>query len=247
MSKMEVEVNQGEIIVSSNLLAEYFGKSPATVTNWKTTKNLPIHDKIKGKYRYELISTVAWKKTNIKEKFSPNKQNVINTEVDDSFKINLPFDIQIGEIDLNNSQHLGVLALHPFGEMIRDTLKAREDILQKRLKTAEQKKELVSTKDAFRSITEVAYGLRSSMQNMLRILPRELHNKKIGEIKNILNAEFKSSLESIRDIDNCREEDNLHLYDVIEIVSELLHKKIPLSEIVKQLEKLDKVKKGTVK
>jgi len=235
-----IEVGKGEVVVPVTFLAEYFDKSVSTVANWKKLKNLPLYDTKNGKNRFELISTIEWKKANLKDKFSPNKRVEISEDGvnDEDFRIDLPFGMQIGTIDLNNSQHLGVLALHPFGEMIRDTLKAREDIVQKRIKTAEIRKDLIPTKDAFRNITEVTYGLRSSMQSMLRNLPKELADKKTSDIKELLSIAFKSSLESVRDIDNCLVEEDEKMFDVIELVNSLFVQRVSPSVIMEKLKEL---------
>lgn len=237
MQKFEVEVDLGLIVVNTQLLSRYFGKTASTISGWKKVKGMPVHEESDRNIKYELFTVKEWKTHNIKDKYTP-KGKINGKEVssdDEDFKIDLPFGMEIGNIDLNNSQHLGVLALHPFGETIRDTLKAREDIKQKRIKTAEIMKELISVKEAFRTVTEVVFGLRSSMQNMLRLLPKELENKKASAIKPLLQSAFKTSIESIRDIDNCKTVEDERIFDVIEVMSEELKKGVPPAELINRI------------
>jgi len=237
----EVEVDKNKVIVPSALLAVYFGKNASTVANWKSQKGMATYDIQGKKNRYELISTIEWKKANIKEKFSPNRKNIeIDPEdLDEDFKVELPFGMQIGTVDLDNSQHLAVLALHPFGEQIRDTLKAREDIRQKGTKTAEMRKELINMNDVDKSMSEQAIIHKQDLMNSEKSFPTMFANKS----KAYINKEYrKFNDKRLGDLDKIIEKTfpnmKSSMYDLISIAQALYVDGVNMDKMVSKLEEL---------
>lgn len=234
-------VGKGVLIVPLSAIAGYFGKVPTTVTNWKGQKGLPVYDMKDKKNRFDFIPTVEWKRLNVKEKFSPNRTDIeIKNKDEEEFKVDLPFGMQIGNIDLDNSQHLGVLAIHPYGEMIRDTLKTREEIKQKRIKTAEMKKELISVNDVDKSMSEQAIIHKQDIVNSEKSFPTTFANKS----KEFINTEYrKFNDKRLKDLDKIINKTfpnmKASMYDLITLATKLYKNGVNMDKMVEKLKELD--------
>lgn len=122
MEEFKVFASKGKIIVDSNLLAIFYKRNKNTIRNWKNSKSMPVYEILDGINYFDIMEVHDWKKINIKERFSNNKSKEIEIETEDDFKLDLPYGLELADIDLENSLHLSILAAHPMGELIRDTL-----------------------------------------------------------------------------------------------------------------------------
>jgi len=119
-----VRVEKNKIIVDGTFIADFKGRNKNTIRGWTNSKGMPVFETDdRGKNFFNLMEVHDWIKINISRKFNKNKSSEIDIEEEDDFKLDLPYDLELADIDLEDSLHLSILAAHPFGEMIRDTLK----------------------------------------------------------------------------------------------------------------------------
>lgn len=157
-----VRVDEGIIVVDVNLIADFTGRNKNTVRGWKNSKGAPVYETDdRGVNYFDLFKFIDWKKININEKFNHNRDKTIDIESEDDFKLELPHNLKIAEIDLNNSIHLSILAAHPMGQFIRDTLEFRakqlekeKDIEKKSFEMQVRKREFLKTEELKQILAE---------------------------------------------------------------------------------------------
>lgn len=190
MDTFAVEVEKGTIKVDTNFLAKYFGRNKSTIRSWKNNKEMPVLSiDDKGIVFYDLQETIKWHKLNIKEKFNKNKNKEIDVESDDEeFDFKLPYDLQLADIDLENSLHLSILAAHPMGELIRDTLQFVKDQQKREAEIQSKEHDLQVKKGQYLRIEE----LNARMSEFIALVkdvdinarakfPDEISNKLMAE------------------------------------------------------------------
>ena len=195
-----VRLEKNRIVVDSKFLSVFFGRNKNTIRGWKNSKNMPVYETDdKGVNYYDLMEVVQWKKLNIEEKFSNNRDKKIDADSDDDFKLDLPYDLEIANIDLDNSLHLSILAAHPFGELIRDTLefkaKQREkekDIEKKEFELKVRKKEFIKTEELNQALAETFAMVKDVDVNSRSKFPIEIAEALLNE--NIITKEQKEQV-----------------------------------------------------
>lgn len=189
MNTHSVKVKNNIIIVDSGFLADFFGRNKNTIRGWKNSKNMPVYETDdKGVNYFNLVEVIAWVKINISEKFNHNKSKTINAEEDDDFELNLPYGLEIAEIDLDNSLHLAILVAHPMGELIRDTLEFRSkqiekdsDIEKKNFELRVRKKEFLKTEELNIALSETMSMVKDVDINARSKFPIEIVEELLNE------------------------------------------------------------------
>ena len=164
MTEHKVKADKHKVIVDVNLLSVFFGRNKNTVRAWKNAKGMPVdHIDDKGVNYFNLMEVHDWKKINIADKFNNNKNTEIDIKNEDDFKLDLPYGLQLADIDLENSLHLSILAAHPFGEMIRDTLKFVQEQDKREIEIQTKNHELQVRKGKYLKIEEFNGGMTEFM------------------------------------------------------------------------------------
>lgn len=203
MKTHNVQVDKNKIIVDVNLLADFFERNKNTIRGWKNSNNMPTYSTDdRGVNYFDLLEVYDWKKINISEKFNHNKNKEITLEEDNDFKLELPFDLKIADIDLNNSLHLSILAAHPMGELIRDTLEFKSkqieknaDIAKKEFELRVRKKEFLQTDELNARMSEFIAMVKDVDINSRAKFPTEIAEALLNE--NIINREDKAKIQRI--------------------------------------------------
>lgn len=194
MSKHTVEVEKNLIIVDTKLLSDYFGRNQNTIRGWKNSKNMPtLKTDDRGVNYFDLLEAIQWVKLNISERFNKNKSS---TDIDDT-EINLNLPIDISQINLKNSDHLAILAAHPLGEMIRDTIEFVEDLEKKKIESASKKHDLevkqgkyIELEEMNKAMCETFALLKDSDINARAKMPVEISDMLLAE--NLIEKDNKS-------------------------------------------------------
>lgn len=182
MKNHAVRVKKNLILVDISFLADFFGRNKNTVRGWKNSKNMPVHETDdRGVNYFDLLEAYKWYKINISEKFNKNKDKNIDAEVEDDFVFELPYGLEIAEIDLDNSLHLAILAAHPMGELIRDTLEFRakqfekeKDIEKKSFELKVRKREFLKTEELNQILAETVAMIKDVDINSRAKFPIEI-------------------------------------------------------------------------
>ncbi len=203
MESFVVEVEKNKIIVDTNFLSVFFKRNKSTIRSWKNNKEMPVY-KIddKGVIYYDLLVVIHWHKINIKEKFNKNRSKEIDEQIEEEFDFKLPYDLELADIDLENSLHLSILAAHPMGEMIRDTLSFVKDYDKKEAEVEAKRHELEVKKGQYLRIEE----LNARMSEFIALVkdvdinarakfPDEITNNLLNE--EVINKENKDKVQSI--------------------------------------------------
>lgn len=208
----KVQVNKKQILVDASFLAEYEGKNKNTIRGWKNSKGMPIYDVEDGANIYDLIPTLAWIKANISQKFNKNKDKTGSVDSEkQEFELNLPDGLSLSEIDTKNSEHLKILAVHPLGEVIRDTLEFRVKYEKQEFELRVKKREFLKTEELNARMSEFIALVKDVDINSRQKFPMELAEDLINE--NIITVDDKDKVQQL--IFNRIDEINKKKYDII--------------------------------
>lgn len=203
MQEILVRVSKGIIVVDINFLAIFFNRGKGTVRKWRSEKGMPSYEvNDRGEYFYNIMEVHDWKKLHIEEKFNHNRNKEINAEDEDDFKLDLPYDLEIAEIDLDNSLHLSILAAHPMGELIRDTLEFRakqfekeKDIEKKAFELQVRKREFLKTDELNQILTETLAMVKDIDINTRAKFPVEIADVLMKE--DMITKDQKEKIQSL--------------------------------------------------
>jgi len=182
----KIRVDKNLILVNRNLLAEYFGRSKNTISGWKNNKNMPVYITEEGTHYYNLLEVIEWNSQNVNERFNPNRDKEIKLKDGiEEFKLDLPYGLEIAEIDTKNSLHLSILAAHPMGELIRDTLEFKTKYDKSEFELRVKKKEFLKTEELNARMSEFLALVKDVDVNMRAKFPLEIAEDllEIGLIK----------------------------------------------------------------
>ena len=191
MKSHTVQIGKNLIVVDVNLLSDFFGRNKNTIRGWKNSKEMPVYETDdRGVNYFNLLEVYDWKKIHISEKFNHNKDKQIDLEKDEDFKLVLPYGLELADIDLDNSKHLAVLAAHPMGELIRDTLefvkqqaKREADVQKSEFELRVRKKEFLKTEELNARMSEFIAMVKDIDINARAKFPVEI-------MENLLNADL---------------------------------------------------------
>lgn len=221
MTEHKVKVDKNIVIVDVGLLATFFERNKNTIRGWKNSKNMPVYETDdRGVNFYNLLEVYDWKKINISEKFNHNKTSEVDENFEDDFKLELPYGLEMANINLDNSLHLSILAAHPMGQLIRETLefkskqKEKEKELEKRQFDLDVKKgKYIEIQELNKALVETLSLLKEQDVNMRTTLPIAIVDYLI--LEKIIKPQDKSKLieEIIKEIDEVISEKQKTIYE----------------------------------
>lgn len=195
MAQHKVEVLKHQIIVDTKLLSDYFGRNQNTIRGWKNSKNMPtLKTDDRGVNYFDLLEAIQWVKLNISERFNKNKEDIQKFS-DAELMLKLPIDFS--EIDLDNAEHLEIIASHPMGEKIGAVLSLREDIKKKQIESETKQHDLEVKKGKYIELEEMNKAmcetfalLKDSDINARAKMPVEISDMLLAE--NLIEKDNKS-------------------------------------------------------
>ena len=227
-----------KLYVTSKFLATYFNKSDKQIGRWKKD-GMPIEEKPKElKVRgdvYNLQECIKWVDENINKSKSraTNKRRLI-----DESKIppqDTDIEETVNDIQGKIKQASEMLQLKGTSHEDADRIKKILDGLIQAVKLGEQTKELIPKKDTEKTIIEFIATLISGYKRDIKILPKELKDRDEEEIREILESTYKTNIEKYRKIAKSKILSEEKLYDIVEVVVELILDEVSVDEIIKRI------------
>lgn len=228
----------GKLYVSSKFLCAYFNKSDKQVGRWKKD-GMPIATKPKElKVRgdvFHLEECIKWVAENINS--TKSRATSRNRLVDIPSTDASDDDINETVTDINGKIRQANEMLQLKGTTIDDADRIKKilDGLIQAVKLGEQTKELIPKKDTEKVIVEFVATLIAGYKRDIKILPKELKERNEEEIRQILESTYKTNIEKYKKIAKSDLLSEDKLYDVIELVVELILDDVSLDEIIKRM------------
>lgn len=227
------EIN-GKLYVNTKFLSVFLSKSEKQIGRWKKD-GLPIavkpkELKVRGDF-YHLEDVQKWVSENINSTKS-RATKAKGTEVkagDDDIEETVS-DIQ-GKIKQANE----LLQLKGTTHDDADRIKKILDGLIQAVKLGEQTKELIPKKDTEKVIVEFAATLIAGYKRDLKILPKECADRKEEEIRKIHESTYKTNIEKLQKMAKTEMLSEYKLYDIIEVVSEMIVEGTSIDIILKRI------------
>ena len=228
------EVN-GKLYVTAKFLSAYFNKSTKQVSRWKQD-GMPVADKpkeinIRGDV-FILEDCIEWIEKNI----NSTKSRATSRR---GIKVEKPSDDEIEETvnDINGKikQANEMLQLKGTTHDDADRIKKILDGLIQAVKLGEQTKELIPKKDTEKVIVEFIATLIAGYKRDIKILPKELKERKEEEIRQILENTYKTNIDKYKKVAKSDLLSEDKLYDVIETTVELIISGVSADRIIKKI------------
>jgi len=227
------EIN-GKLYINTKFLCAYFNKGDKQVGRWKKD-GLPIAEKPKElNFRGDLYffdEAREWVDKNINKTKSRATQKRVDTGMPPSEDI----EETVNDIQGKIRQASQMLQLKTTSHDDADRIKKILDGLIQAVKLGEQTKDLIPKKDTEKVIIEFIVTLIAGYKRDIKILPKECAKRDENTIRNILENNYKSSIEKYQKMTKSDMVTENRLYDVVEVVFEMVEDGIDIDEILKRM------------
>ena len=231
------EIN-GKLYATAKFLSAYFNKSTKQVSRWKQD-GMPIATKPKElKIRgdvFHLDECINWVSENInssKSRATSRRGKGVEVEISKSDE---NIEETVNDIQGKIRQANQMLQLKGTSHDDADRIKKILDGLMQAVKLGEQTKELIPKKDTEKAIIEFIVTLITGYKRDIKLLPKECKNRSEEEIRKILESTYKSNIEKYQKIAKSELLSESKLYDVVEVVAELILDGVSVDEILKRI------------
>lgn len=238
--KIESYVIDGKLYVTTAFIAAYKNITTKQIGNYNK-KGMP-------KYKMPNISTNLfiineidkWVGENINKAKSQATLRARTRNVEIPNTQSGDIDETVVDIQGKISQANELLQLKGTSYEDADRIKKILDGLIQAVKLGEQTKELIPKRDTEKVIIEFASTLISGYKRDIKLLPEECENRNRGDIRQILESNYKTNVEKFRKIAKSELLSDVKIFDIIEEVSELLLVGIEPLQIVETIKILRK-------
>jgi hypothetical protein len=227
-----------KMYVNTKFLCAYFSKDAKTISRWKkdgmpkATK--PSGLKARGDF-FHIQECQEWVDKNINKTKSRATEKKSDRLVEVQSSSDDDIDETVNDIQGKIRQANEMLQLKGTTHDDADRIKKILDGLIQAVKLGEQTKELIPKKDTEKVIVEFVATLIAGYKRDIKILPKECNQRNEEEIREILESTYKSNIEKYQKIAKSKILSEAKLYDVIEVVVELIHDEVSVDEIIKRL------------
>lgn len=217
----------GKVYVSTQFLASYFNMDKRNITNWIKKGLEPIKNKAISRSNLFILQEVeAWVEININKIKSNNRKGSDADEENEDVDYE-SLDI-IGKKDYLKRQNKNRL----------DELSTTEQIIEREGKNKALDKNWVRKEKPSQTIKALARSFISLMKNMMITISKEGEQKKQDELYHLMDKYLHSEVMKFQKL--LQDEDaSLDLYEFYQIVIDLHHNGVSLSEIIKKIEELE--------
>lgn len=228
----------GKLYVNAKFLSVLFQKSEKQIGRWKkdglplATK--PLELKARGDF-YHIEEVKEWVDKNINKAKSRATQKKSDIEIEISEYENEDTDKTVNDIQGKIKQANEMLQLKSTSHDDADRIKKILDGLIQAVKLGEQTKELIPKKDTEKVIVEVIATLISGYKRDLKILPKECAMRAEEEIRAIQESAYKSNIERYQKIAKSKILSENKIYDILEIIYEMIGDDVSIDEIIKKI------------
>lgn len=231
------EIN-GKLYVTAKFLSAYFNKSAKQVSRWKQD-GMPVADKpsdlnIRGEV-FILQDCIEWVAKNINSTKSRATQKRDIAVAGSSKPSNEDMDETVNDINGKIKQANEMLQLKGTTHDDADRIKKILDGLIQAVKLGEQTKELIPKRDTEKAIIEFVATLIAGYKRDIKILPKECEKRSEKEIREILDKTYKSNIEKYKKMAKSSMLSEKKLYDVLEIIIELISDEVSIDKIIKRI------------
>ena len=229
------EVN-GKLYVTAKFLSTYFSKSAKQVSRWKQD-GMPIASKpselnIRGDLFF-LKDCIKWVSENINSsKSRATSRRGVEVDVQPQ---NRDIEETVNDINGKIRQANEMLQLKTTSHDDADRIKKILDGLVQAVKLGEQTKELIPKKDTEKVIVEFIVTLISGYKRDIKNLPKECEKRDEKEIREILEKTYKANIEKYKKMTKSKLTSEAKLYDVVEVIVELIQSGTSVDEIIKRI------------
>lgn len=233
MKKIESYVIDKKLYVTTAFISEYFKTDIRNIRNW-TKRGLPfIEEQGIRSNLFVLKETIEWIDKNIdKSKSNTKREKEVPLE---DIKEDKNIDKQINDINGKIRQANEKLQIEGTGYEEAERISKIMDALIKAVKLGEQTKDLIPKKDTEKVIIEFIVTLIAGYKKDIKLLPKELAKRDEKTIKAILENNYKSNIEKYQKMAKSKIVKEDRLYDIVEVVFELISDGIEVETIISNL------------
>ena len=215
----EILIEKNKLLLTSKALCLYLGVSKGTISDYKNKGLESYHvDGYKAQY-FNLKETEEFRLRNIKDKHSPKKPPRGEEEQEEG-EHKLVDGRRLYELDMNNSEDLELLAMHPLGDRFIDTLKGAEDIKTKQHALKVKRGEYLLVQELNVAIAEILALVKNTMVVMRDQLPIT-QTEKLIELKTVKSEDKITVQELISD------EADKYMEDSVKDIRTSMLKRVP--------------------
>ena len=227
-----------KLYVNIRFLSVFFNKGDKQIGRWKKD-GLPLAKKpeelkVRGDF-FHIEECKEWIDGNINKSKSRATQNKSNIQIEIPEDENEDTERTVNDIQGKIKQANEMLQLKSTTHDDADRIKKILDGLIQAVKLGEQTKELIPKKDTEKVIVEVIATLISGYKRDLKILPKECAMRAEDEIRAIQESAYKSNIERYQKIAKSKILSENKIYDILEIVYEMISNEVSVDEITKKI------------
>jgi len=227
-------------VASLEEFAEICGLGKRTIER-NIKDGMPLHKASLQKFKIvDVIECQEWRSANTKKSKANNtkKGKEISVDIPPEDKDSDGLEEQINDIQGKIKQANEMLQLKGRSKSTHedaDRISKIMEALTKAVKLGEQTRELIPKRDTEKVIVEVVATLISGYKKDVKILPKECEDRPEAEIREILENNYKANIENFQKIAKSDMLTDSKIFDVIEVVVNLMLNKRSISEIIDKL------------
>ena len=230
----EVYQFHGKMYVNTKFLCAYFNKDAKTISRWKKD-GLPIAEqpkelKVRGDL-YHLDEVIKWVDENInktKSRASSKKTKSVDLQDNDE-------DIELVDIDTKIKEIKQEIGSTNVKKLPQDEMSTLIGNMEKLTKLEITRGDLIHKRDTEKVVLEFAATLISGYKRDIKILPAECENRDKETIRNILEKTYRSNIEKYQKLARSDMVSESKLYDIMEVVYQLIVDGVQIDEILKRI------------
>lgn len=230
----------GVWVASTEEIAEIMNTTTRSIERY-VQKGMPLHEASLPKFNiFDVKQCQKWRNKNMRR--SNNREHRSNDQEDDiddgGDKADIPpqdFDKSIKDMKGKIEQANSLLQLHGTDFNEAERVKKVLDALMAAIKLGEASKELIPKKDTERVVIEIVAMLIAGYKQDIKVLPKELDGRNEKQIREILENTYKTNIEKFQKIAKSSFLSEKRLYDVIEVVIDMLRRGIEVDEIIRRM------------
>lgn len=221
----------GKLYVTTKFVSEFFQTDARNIRNWKKEG---LKSKKERGIRQDLFlfnEVYDWNKQNINPSKSRAGSKTKSVEIPHSDGS----DIEETVIDIQGkiAQANELLQLKGTSQEDADRIKKILDGLIQAVKLGEQTKELIPKRDIEKVLVEFVVTLIQGYKRDIKLLPDEMEGRTKVQRKEILESTYRTNINKFQKIANSELLSESKLYDVIEVVVELIQDEVTTDAILK--------------
>jgi len=231
---------EGKMLVPKPVVEKFFNVSGRAISNWEKKGYEASKYSLKTLRLYDIDDIRDWHKENMSQTRSIARADVhkvgdVGDKLDDDTPDYSNIEDEINDINGKIKQANEILQMKSTTQKEADRIDKIMGALTKAAKLGEQMGELIPKRDTEKIIVEMIATLISGYKKDIKILPQECAKRNENEIRNILETNYKSTIENYQKLSKSDLLSENKLFDVLGVVMRLLEDNISVDTIIGRL------------